>query len=189
MCCPEAHSFYLFPILCVQFILFLAGHSLWLCPSFSQNSLALLPNLILFSYCSVSFFIKSITVINLHSVQKDNSTAKVILLHISSLIKEAMSPWHWSQITISQESLDHCSVTVTNAAQGPKESWGGKGLFSSHSHLTVHHWRKSGQKLKQGRNLEAGVDTETMEGCCLLTGSSLVASLLSYRTQDHQPRG
>jgi hypothetical protein len=46
-----------------------------------------------------------------------------------------------------------------------KVSWGGKGLFSLH----FHHERKSGQKLKQGRNLEAGADAEAMEGM-LLTG-------------------
>jgi hypothetical protein len=28
--------------------------------------------------------------------------------------------------------------------------------------------RSPGQELKQGRNLEAGADTEAMEGCCLL---------------------
>jgi hypothetical protein len=39
-----------------------------------------------------------------------------------------------------------------------KASWGGKGLFGLHFHITAHHWMKSGQELKQGRNLEAGVD-------------------------------
>ena len=32
----------------------------------------------------------------------------------------------------------------------------------------VHHWRKSGQALKQGRNLKAGADAEDMEECCIL---------------------
>jgi hypothetical protein len=41
-----------------------------------------------------------------------------------------------------------------------KAIWGGKGLFSLCFHITVHHQRKSGQELKQGRNLEAGADTE-----------------------------
>jgi hypothetical protein len=39
-------------------------------------------------------------------------------------------------------------------------------LFGLHFHIAVHHQQKSGQKLKQGRNLEAGADAETM----LLTG-------------------
>jgi hypothetical protein len=50
-----------------------------------------------------------------------------------------------------------------------KASWGGKCLFSLHFHIGVHHQRKSGQALKQGRNLEAGADAEAMEECCLLT--------------------
>jgi hypothetical protein len=42
------------------------------------------------------------------------------------------------------------------------------GLFRLHFHAPVHHQRKSEQELTQGRNLEAGVDAETMEECCLL---------------------
>jgi hypothetical protein len=43
----------------------------------------------------------------------------------------------------------------------------GKGLFSLHFHIAIYQ-RKTGQKLKQGRNLEAGADAETMEECFLL---------------------
>lgn len=35
--------------------------------------------------------------------------------------------------------------------------------------------RKSGQELKQGRNLKAGTDVEAMEECCLLACSSWLA--------------
>jgi hypothetical protein len=51
-------------------------------------------------------------------------------------------------------------------------SWGRKcGLCF---HITVHHQQKSGQELKQGRNLEAGADAEGVGGdggggCCLFT--------------------
>ena len=45
----------------------------------------------------------------------------------------------------------------------------------------------TGQKLKQGRNLEAGTDAEAMEGSCLSASPDL-HSLFSCRTQDHQPR-
>jgi hypothetical protein len=48
-----------------------------------------------------------------------------------------------------------------------KASWGGKGLFGLHFHIALHHWRKSGQELKQGRILEAGAGTEFMELCLL----------------------
>jgi hypothetical protein len=49
-----------------------------------------------------------------------------------------------------------------------KVSWGGKGLFGLHFQIIVHHWRKSGQELKQGWNLKAGTDAEAMERRCLL---------------------
>ncbi|EDL77409.1 rCG25260 [Rattus norvegicus] len=65
-----------------------------------------------------------------------------------------------------------------------KETWGGKGLFSLYYHITICHQRKSGQELKQGRNLEAGADAETMEGCCLLACSCglLICFLIEPRT-------
>ena len=56
-----------------------------------------------------------------------------------------------------------------------------KGVYDLHFHITVHHWKKSGQEYKQGRNLLAGADVQAMEGCWLL-------ACPSYRTQDHQPR-
>ena len=63
-------------------------------------------------------------------------------------------------------------------------SWRRKHLFSLHIHIAVHHQRKAGLELTQGRNLEVGADAEAMEGCCLLD----CFILLSYRTQDHKPR-
>jgi len=57
-----------------------------------------------------------------------------------------------------------------------KASWGGKGLFSLHFCIAVHNLRKSGQELKQGRNLETGADTEVMEECCLLSCSPMACS-------------
>ena len=67
-----------------------------------------------------------------------------------------------------------------------KETWGGKGLFGLHFHITVHHQRKSEQELKQGRDLETGADAEAMEEC---RPSHALLTVLSYRTQDHEPRG
>jgi len=46
-------------------------------------------------------------------------------------------------------------------------SWGGKGLFSLHFYIAVHHQRKSGLKLNQAGQ-EAGADTEAMQECYLL---------------------
>ena len=45
-----------------------------------------------------------------------------------------------------------------------KASREGKGLLDLCFYTTVPHQRKSGQELKQGRNLEAGADEEVMEG-------------------------
>jgi len=46
-----------------------------------------------------------------------------------------------------------------NKNKNKKASWGVKGLFNGlHFQIIVHVWGKSGQELKQGRNLEAGPD-------------------------------
>ena len=62
-----------------------------------------------------------------------------------------------SIIFISSECLRICKATL-----------GGKDLFGLQFHNTVHHCRKSGLELKQGRNLEAGADAKVKEGSCLL---------------------
>ena len=46
----------------------------------------------------------------------------------------------------------------------------------------------SGQKINQGRDLEAGTIMEAMEGFGHWFIPHSLLSLLSYRTQDHQPR-
>jgi hypothetical protein len=51
--------------------------------------------------------------------------------------------------------LNLLSITVIKTMT--KATWRGKRLFGSH--VPVHPWRKSGQELKQGRNLEAGTET------------------------------
>jgi hypothetical protein len=64
---------------------------------------------------------------------------------------------------------------------------GRKCLLALHFRITVHHQKKSGQELKQSRNLETGADAEAMEGSCLLACVHGLLSQLSYRTQDHEP--
>ena len=46
-----------------------------------------------------------------------------------------------------------------------KASWERKRFIQLHFHIAIYHQKKSGQKLKQGRNLEAGADAEAKEGC------------------------
>jgi hypothetical protein len=45
---------------------------------------------------------------------------------------------------------------------------GRKGLFGLHFQIIDHQWRKSGQELKQGMNLELEAKAEAMEGHCSL---------------------
>lgn len=65
---------------------------------------------------------------------------------------------------------------------------GRKGLICLYFHITVHHWSKSGQKFKQGRNLEAEAGAKATERCCLLSCFCGLLSLLPCGTQDRHPR-
>jgi hypothetical protein len=56
-------------------------------------------------------------------------------------------------------------------------SWEGKNLFVLYFHIVVSHQKKSGQKLMQDRNLEAGTDADATEGCCILACPSWLAQL------------
>jgi len=62
-------------------------------------------------------------------------------------------------------------VSIAAMKHDPKASWGGEGLFGLDFHSTVHYRRRSGQELKQGRNLEAGAGTKAIEGCGLMACS------------------
>ena len=65
-------------------------------------------------------------------------------------------------------------------------SWGGKGLFSLHFHIVVHHQRKSELELKQIRKQEL-MQRPRRDVTYWLASSGLL-SLLFYRTQVYQPR-
>ena len=69
-----------------------------------------------------------------------------------------------------------------------KAAWGGEGLFDLHFRITVYCQRTSDRNSK-GWILEAGADTEALEGCCLTLVSHDLLSLLSYGTQEHLPWG
>jgi hypothetical protein len=50
-----------------------------------------------------------------------------------------------------------------------KKQVGDKRVYSAYtSHIAVHHQKKSGQELTQGKKLETGADAEAMKECCLL---------------------
>jgi hypothetical protein len=59
---------------------------------------------------------------------------------------------------------------------------GGKGLFGLHFHIAVHHQRKSGLELKQGRKQE--LMQRSWRDVSYWLDSPGLLSLLSYRTQD-----
>lgn len=61
-----------------------------------------------------------------------------------------------------------------------KATRGGKGLFVLLFHIIVYHQRLSGQELKLSRNLDAGSDTEGVEGCYLLSCFTWLAQPASF---------
>jgi hypothetical protein len=72
---------------------------------------------------------------------------------------------------IAKAPTNACLLRVSTAAvkhHGPKTSWEGQGLYGLHFQFTIYHWKKSGQELEQGWNLEAGADAEAMEEGCSL---------------------
>jgi hypothetical protein len=68
-------------------------------------------------------------------------------------------------VRVSIAAMKHCEQKV---------SWRGKDLFGFYFHI-VRRQRKSEKEHKYGRSLEAGADTEAMEGCCVLACSSWLA--------------
>jgi hypothetical protein len=67
-----------------------------------------------------------------------------------------------------------------------KKQVGKKGLFSLHFHIAVHHQRESGLELKQVRKQE--LMQRPWKDVPYWLASPGLLSLLSYRTQDYQPR-
>ena len=62
--------------------------------------------------------------------------------------------------------------------QDQTASWGAKSLFGLHFYVAVHHWRNSGQELKQDRKLgQELMQTEATEGCCLLACFPMACSV------------
>ena len=81
------------------------------------------------------------------------------------------------------------TTTAVKKHHAQKASWREKDFFGLHLYIAVYRWRKSGQELKQDRDLEAGADAEAMERAAYWLASHGLFSLLSYRTQKQQPRG
>lgn len=109
-------------------------------------------------------------------VDKEHSFEKIPLwrwlLNLSRVQTDFLLSWVGSLLL--------CWNTIT------KSTFGREGLFGLHFLTVLHHWRKSGQKLKQGRILRAWADGEALASYWLPPHGLL--SLLPFRTQDHLPR-
>jgi hypothetical protein len=55
---------------------------------------------------------------------------------------------------------------------GQKASWKGEDLTRLHFHIAVHHQKKTGQELKQGRVLGAGLVQKPWKGAAYWVGLS-----------------
>jgi hypothetical protein len=77
-------------------------------------------------------------------------------------------------------------ISIPEQHQDQEAGWGGKGLFSVYFHIAVHHQRKSGLELRQVRKQE--LMQRPWGDVCYWLASPGLLSLLSYRTQDYQPR-
>jgi hypothetical protein len=76
-------------------------------------------------------------------------------------------------------------VSIPALKSWPRSSWGGKGLFSLHFHLAVHHWKKSGLELKQVREPE--LMQRPWRNVLYWLAFPGLLSLLSYRTKTTSP--
>ena len=73
----------------------------------------------------------------------------------STSLKLTLGSWAISSSRTPQAVLDSClRDSIPAQTSWPRSSWGGKGLFSLHFHIAVHHWKKSGLELKQVREQE-----------------------------------
>jgi hypothetical protein len=99
--------------------------------------------------------------------------------------------WDFYLCRVNPEDLNaYVLVGICIPAQNiltKKSKLGGKGLFSLHFHIALHHQRKSGLELTQDRNLEAGADAEAMEGCYLLACFSWLAQLALIEPRTTSP--
>jgi hypothetical protein len=67
-----------------------------------------------------------------------------------------------------------------------KNQVGEERVYSAHTSILLFIIKEVRTETQAG--LKAGADAEAMEGCSLLPGFPGLLSLLSYRTQDYQPR-
>jgi hypothetical protein len=103
--------------------------------------------------------------------------------YLTSQARVSLPP---SSFRMMGTGLVKVSVAPRNEAPRPKATWGGKGLFSLHFCI-VAHWpiSKGSQSWNQGQELRQ----RSWRGAAYWLTPQGLLSLLSYRTQDPQPRG
>lgn len=69
----------------------------------------------------------------------------------------------------------------------PKVIWWWKYFFNLSFHATIHHWRRLGQELRQGRNLEVDLRERKLEEGTYWFAPYDLFNQLSYRTQYNLP--
>jgi hypothetical protein len=86
--------------------------------------------------------------------------------------------------------FDSVLVSVCISAQNimTKKQVGKESVYSAYNSTFLFITKGSQGRNSQGRNLEAAVDAEAMEGAAYWLASPGLLSLIFYRTQDHQPR-
>ena len=90
----------------------------------------------------------------------------------------------WTQYSSQPPQL--VSVSIPAQTSWLRSKLGRKGFIQ----LTLPHCCSSAKDVRTGTQAgqEAGADAKTIQGCYLLACFPWLLSLLSYRTQDHQPR-
>jgi hypothetical protein len=106
---------------------------------------------------------------------------KTLVLLIAPGTKSLMSPINWAERFCLSQGFYSCIKHHDQEA-----SWGEKDLFSLHLQTAVHNYRKSGLELKQVRKQE--LMQKPWRDVLNWLASPGLLSLLSYRTQDYQPR-
>ena len=74
--------------------------------------------------------------------------------------------WFHTGYTLWDKEMEGLVVSDTLMKHYDQNQVGGEKvyLFGLQFHMIIHHWRKSGQELKQDRNLKAGAEVEAMVG-------------------------
>lgn len=106
----------------------------------------------------------------------------IVVTQLQAFIKTHWRSWILFSINcISGKHVVLVSISVTLINTTTKSNFGRKGFISAHNSQTmILYWRKSEQ---EGRNLEAGSETEPMKKCCFLACSPWF-SLVSYPIQN-----